>query len=315
LAPAYQHAVSGGEPVYERYGSSYHRLARDVHAERGLTCLDCHTGRQVMGLADERPACAGCHGGYNRAGPDPNIAQIAGQGGTYHFATRQGEMLGLSLFKADSLAHDPKTHARLRCSACHGQWFFGDYGLSVTRRDDLRTNGPESGFPEMKGFLRPSQVDVVAEVPLEGVWFCAWRFRRWETAPLGVDGNGRISVLRPKYQYLVSYVDGLGNTVLDSVVPRRGDGQGPGWAFSAYIPHTTAPSGRPCHACHENPLAAGEGLSLGATVDLDLFKVPVAAMPGERPLSTAEREKLMHPGPKYRIRFAVFARRITECGQ
>jgi hypothetical protein len=31
------------------YGSEQHRLARDVHAERGLWCIDCHGKDDVMG--------------------------------------------------------------------------------------------------------------------------------------------------------------------------------------------------------------------------------------------------------------------------
>jgi hypothetical protein len=73
-----QHSLSGGRSV--------RRLLPDVHAEKGMTCIDCHTGREVMG--DHRLyarmryqteiRCATCHGAPGkppRFGPPDGAAR------------------------------------------------------------------------------------------------------------------------------------------------------------------------------------------------------------------------------------------------
>ena len=135
----------------------------------------------------------------------------------------------------------------------------------------------------------PVSMDRVSGQEREGIWSVGWRFRRWEPMPLGLDNDGRYTILRPLYQYLVSYVDGMGNVIMDSVVPRRGDGSGKGWAFMPYVPHTTAPFGRACTACHMNREAAGLGIQEELTGDTALTVPSPPPLPGIRLLSPSEQ--------------------------
>jgi len=281
LHPMFQQAVSRGREVPAAFGAAYHFLSRDAHAEAGLSCLDCHSGKEIMGLHGETsPSCETCHGGYASRVPDAALPAVESAKDGFIFHSQDGQTLPLPLLP-ETPSHDPQNHARLRCSACHAQWVFGEYGLSALRRDDGETPGQ---------------------------WIVAWRFRRWEYAALGVDEHGRISILRPKYQYLVSYVDRLGRTILDSAMPMRGDGSGPGWAFTPYTPHTTAPVGKRCDECHMNGMAAGRGMDqtmdLPGSRDLDLFKASPPIHPKARLLNILESGRLLNPDSRFRLLFA-----------
>ena len=260
-APMFQQALSWGKGMPRPHGAAVHVLARDVHAERGMGCLDCHSGRQIMGLArDARPSCRHCHDG-NGAAP---------------------------AFVLDTPSHNRQWHGRVACFACHAQWTYGDYGLSVLRRDD------------------------------DGTWCLDWRFRRWEGLALGVDRAGRIAPLRPRHQYLVSYVDRLGRTVLDSVRPERGDGSGPGWAFAPYAPHTTGRVGRPCQECHGNPEATGQAPAWalpsddGRMSDMALLEASPPVQGQGRLLDAGERRRLLAPAAPYREAFAGYLLDLLE---
>jgi hypothetical protein len=133
-----------------------------------------------------------------------------------------------------------------------------------------------------------------------GPWLLGWRFRRWEFLTLGKDGKGRIVPFRPRYQYLVSFVDRSGRVVLDSCIPRRGDGSGRGWAYMPFYPHTIRKRGRACEACHGQPLAAGQGLWEGQGPDLALTKSARPVDPSLRLLSDHEKKKLLGKTPAYR---------------
>ena len=128
---------------------------------------------------------------------------------------------------------------------------------------------------------------------MPGIWSMGWRFRRWEWMPLGVDDKGKYAILRPLYQYLISYVDKSGNVILDSVAPRRGDGTGRGWSFMPYVPHTIGPVGRQCNACHRNRMAAGLGVHEELTTDNALTIPSPPCISPMRLLDSEERKNLL----------------------
>ena len=50
------------EEYVRAYGVEYHDLAPDIHQQRGLSCVDCHSGHMLMG--DEQRtimSCSSCH--------------------------------------------------------------------------------------------------------------------------------------------------------------------------------------------------------------------------------------------------------------
>jgi hypothetical protein len=319
----YQAPVIDGKMVSGAHGDRYHRLSKDVHAEKGLWCIDCHNKRDVMGdgriysYAMEVPkrSCSSCHGGFDDERPDSSISAIKLDGRGYSFTSKNaGRLHPLKLFSRDSPGHHIEAHRRLRCSACHAQWSYQDLGLSLIREDmfeGAKWYGLSAqGDPSLQRILEmqlkvlgrsyPRSRDLIADKTIRGIWSAGWRFRRWELMPLGLDDKGRYSILRPLYQYLVSYVDSLGGVPLDSALPLRGDGGGTGWAYMPYVPHTIAPFGRSCEQCHLNRVAAGLGIHEETTPDTQLTVPSPPAVSTMRLLNPEEQQKLLEPSMRWR---------------
>lgn len=340
-------AVNPAEP-------GFHRLAKDVHAEKGMLCVDCHDSEEVMGdgkvyacqMVSPGRGCADCHAGWDRAVPSSGIPAIVvkkpGLPGDIavpvdrpapsedidamakedkhcvFMSKAGGGSRHLPLFDRSVPAHGIPGHRRVRCSACHAQWSFQDYGLSVIRLDvlsgydwyDLTSQGDpdlqdvlEAHLAQGGGTTWPESADRLSGKVRPGIWLTNWRFKRWEWLPLGVDHEGRISVMRPRHQYLVTYVDRNGKVLLDSAIPGRGDGLGKGWAFMPYVPHTIGPVGRSCEACHLNRISAGLGVEAEPTVDTALTKSSEPPLNRFRMLDSREIELLLEPPPEWgRIR-------------
>ena len=304
------------------YGLDHHRLARDIHAEKGLWCIDCHSRRDVMGdgrvygfqMEVPKRSCSDCHGGFDGKAPDMTGPSIRKDSVGLVFVSRDGRKKHrLPQFRPETAGHRIKAHARVRCSACHAQWSFQDYGMSVIREDRIHDykwrDLTLQGDPWLQEKLKvcadspktdyPMSVDYLSGLQREGIWSMGWRFRRWEPMPLGVDPAGRYAILRPLYQYLVTHVDREGKVPLDSVAPERGDGSGKGWTFMPYVPHTIAPFGRACTACHMNRLAAGLGIQDELTIDTVLTVPSPPAVKGMRLLSQEEQGRLLKPSAQW----------------
>ncbi|MDL1972757.1 MAG: hypothetical protein LWW78_05895 [Deltaproteobacteria bacterium] len=304
----YDEAYRSPIPTNIVYGMDYHHLARDVHAEAGLLCIDCHTKKDVMGdgkiygyeLSVPMIRCTDCHGGFLKKGPDKSLSNITYRSGNFYFSSKNGNIYNLKTFSRDIISHAISSHKRLRCSACHAQWSFGDYGLSVIREDApsykkwkrLRLQADpylETFFKDPKKSL---SLDILDKKMKMGIWFMGWRFRRWEFMPLGIE-NGKYAILRPKYQYFVSYVNKAGKVILDSKKTR--------WAFMPYVPHTISPFGRRCEACHLNPIAAGLGIFEEKSTDTKLFITVSPCLPKMRLLTKEEQKKLLTPTRRFQV--------------
>lgn len=217
----------------------YHRLSQDVHFQIGLGCVDCHKKEDVMGdgkiytfaLEESKVRCQDCH-------PRP-VDPV-------HFMER---------------------HKNLHCVACHGQWVFGDYGLSIMGKK-----------------LQSGQIE----------WTTGFRFRRWEWITYGFDQKGFLRPLRPKYQYLITWIDQDGKVLLDNFIPKRKDSGEIGWTFQPYTPHTIQRKVR-CEACHQNLFAVGQGIGEELSSDTSLTKANPPIIPKMRLLKKEEVERLLNP--------------------
>ena len=318
----YRSPLIDGQSAPMIYGLDHHRLAKDIHAEKGLWCIDCHTKEDVMGdgtiysyeMEVPKHTCTDCHGGIDHPVPDLSINAVQKKSGEFLFISKnQGQSHSLTLFSKNSAGHHIQAHDRVRCSACHAQWSYQDYGLSVIREDLMEGNKwyylPVQGDPYLEKILReqikapgrhyPISRDWVLGNLKPGIWSAGWRFRRWELMPLGVDQTNRYAIMRPLYQYLITYVDRLGYVPLDSTIPLRGDGSGRGWAYMPYVPHTIAPFGRQCNGCHLNRVAAGLGIHEEMTMDTRLTIPSPPAVRTMRLLNKNERNRLLKPSRRW----------------
>jgi hypothetical protein len=224
------------------YGTRYHHLSQDVHYKQGLTCKDCHGKAEIM-EGKQALTCKDCHN-------------------------------DISQNEAHAAYHDT-----LDCSTCHAAWQMSNYELSVFR-DDTKDYGKWRNLMEqedayLEGFLKeamsaksppePRMPDWLEGEEKEGIWYSGWRFRRWEHVLLGNDEEGKIKLLRPLFQYRISYRDNNGTMVLDDVRTLEGEAIE---AFSPYVPHTIGKQAKSCESCHENPLLLNPPSKTGTVLDL-----------------------------------------------
>lgn len=304
---SYRTPIREGNVPEQVYLMDYHRLRRDVHFKLGMLCVDCHHIGDVMGegpiLDSQQEAvgarCQHCHEAFNKNSNDQAHQDIRDG----HFLSRQGRWHRLPNYDGTVVAHSIPQMKKVHCIGCHGAWGFGDFGFSLLRDDrkDLSQWAPwrlqgEASITD----LFDDSGRFLGSTPGPGPWFLGWRFRRWEYLILGIDAKNRIVPIRPRYQYLVSFVDKTGKVILDSVIPARGDGSGPGWAYMPFYPHTVQRRGRSCEACHGQPLAAGHGLWQGHGPDLLLTRPCPPVYNPLRLLSEEEKKRLLEKTPEYR---------------
>jgi hypothetical protein len=97
-APREDHARYQRGPVAD--GEPYLEMLPDVHAERGMTCADCHTMRSLQEGRKTGKTCRECHPVVSRDVPEHALA-----------------------------AHLDK----MECAACHSAWAPQEYGTFVVR--------------------------------------------------------------------------------------------------------------------------------------------------------------------------------------
>ncbi len=337
------------------YGSEQHFLSSDVHFRAGMTCSDCHTLDEIHGTGqvNTRPVsgvmitCQGCH----VTGDHPAV--MASSDGQWRLM--KGDRI-IPRWNSEAIPHKVTLHReRLRCSACHAAWSFQDYGLHLMleERSDYWKWALTAlqNDPQVQEILRnnvgtfaellPPQTGAIPPLPQEnwslpeamdwldgskrpGAWFRGFSYRRWSDPPLGKDSRGKVSVMRPKYQYVVSHVDKDDNLLVDRWVPLTGAGE-PALLFNPYTPHTIASAGRACHDCHGNAKAAGLGEGLlgikpnvfvpltrpetripglsfrwDAMLTLDGEAVQKSSTPGAGPLDKVTMQRLLNPSPRHR---------------
>jgi len=171
----------------------------------------------------------------------------------------------------------------------------------------------------------PTMRDWLSGEVRKGAWFRGHTMRRWERPPLGKNSDGRISVMRPMYQYVISHVDTDNNLLIDRKIPTTSAGF-PALIFNPYTPHTTASQGRACHDCHGSPKAVGLGEALGtakkpvtqpvlqqesqvpglrfrwdALVDDEGNVLQHSSRPSAGPLDLQTIRRLLHPSDRHRV--------------
>jgi hypothetical protein len=338
------------------YGAEQHRLSADVHFKAGMDCMDCHTLDEVHGTGEisrsplngVKISCEGCH--VNGDHP----AVLKSDNGEMTLLKGAGRKI--PRWNPDKIPHQVADHRdKLRCSACHAAWSFQDYGfhLMLEERADYWKWAPNAAQndPQIQELLLKNVGTYVELVPpasgsvppqpyeewtppamkdwltgeiRPGAWFRGFTARRWAFPPLGLDSRGRVSIMRPMRQYVVSHVDSRDNILLDRVVPTTGKGD-PALVWNPYVPHTTATRGRACHECHGNPKAAGLGDGMqgfekpgfyplwkpesqipghsfrwDALVDDAGNPLQKSTRPGAGPLDASTVKRLLHPSPQHR---------------
>ncbi|HFD80420.1 MAG TPA: hypothetical protein ENK05_08545 [Gammaproteobacteria bacterium] len=251
------------EPARLEDGRSVQAMPADTHHQAGLSCIDCHTERGLMG--SDRPAqqkheavdiaCEDCHLGRRRLRLDQwpqawkamkqRIPFPAGQDSEF-LLTRNGTPLWnvelrdgrawlyrkngggrVEIPPYEEGAHPlAREHARLSCAACHSQWAPRCYGCHLEYDPEER------------------QYDHVLHRRTAG---------RWKERRSAVD-NGLPSLGVSDDDRVVPVVPGMIMTLAHPAL----DGPRLVRRFAALSPHTIGKA-RDCASCHRSAVALGLG--------------------------------------------------------
>ncbi|MGB3210562.1 MAG: hypothetical protein WBB19_07665 [Desulforhopalus sp.] len=233
---------------FRPYGVEYHQLKPDIHQTRGMLCIDCHSGRELMGTGGEKPSCRKCHSHKELQVSLP--ALVKDRKGTYILHGRDGKEHIIPLMQHP--AHEGQRES-ITCQVCHAQWTFNDFGKHFLRSDtddfDAWSNLSVQGSFEIetiiennvdfdKTELPPQMTDKLTGDLEKGLWYKGLTMRRWETIMLGRDDNGAITTIRPVLDSFLSWIDEEETVRFDSVSSKA-----PTMGLRAYVPHTTGPAG------------------------------------------------------------------------
>lgn len=252
------------------------RHPADVHAEKGMTCVDCHLASEVMGDGSNpaheneaiRTSCVDCHAvGRSEtkdfAHLDPETQQIVAmrklnEPGRQFVEARNSEvaypnvyldaerrpvlslMSGAQLLQPKPMARACAAgiHKRLDCNACHTAW--APQCITCHTSFDPK----DEGFDHLAGkFVRGAWQErpdhYLSDAPALGV----------ESA-LSARGF-RLERITTFVPGMILHLDGASDSKQSGAKFRR--------LFAPASAHTTAAHARDCRSCHTNPAALGYG--------------------------------------------------------
>lgn len=245
-------------------GRWFERMPADVHAERGMTCIDCHIASEVMGDGRAhahqeqavRVACTDCHTDHPVATTTPDaeaaiIAALRGQAlpGRRFVQTAAGdaypnvwvedrERIAVLLKSGTGTLHPkpPSTacgrnmtgHERVDCRTCHSAWT-SQCITCHTAYDPAQSGWDHLSRREVVGTWNETGHDFRAEPPVLGV----------QHRP---DGDRII----PTAPGMIMHREGPGGAAFHRL-------------YAPVAPHTTVTAARSCASCHADPLALGYG--------------------------------------------------------
>ncbi|HLE42416.1 MAG TPA: hypothetical protein VJB36_00210, partial [Methylomirabilota bacterium] len=246
------------------HGHAYTKQPADVHFERGLACIDCHTEREMHGDGqvyakrhyEVEVRCESCHGtpdkvatGVTAQGRRLRNVFVAGAPNPTGTVTLVSKLTGkthtvpqLAALPKQPAGHEPQHLARTECFACHTAWAPTCYGCHIKADYTAYRTPVQVAFDHLK-----------EEYATQG-WFrltAGVRFADPEPV-LGVNWRGKVVPFVPRAQPLFTYVNPEGKT--EYAFKKFG------FAHNPIVPHTVVRQSRTCESCHGNPRALGLGL-------------------------------------------------------
>ena len=258
-----------GQFPSQKYGIDHHALTQDVHFQKGLQCVACHKAAEMRG--DSKASCTTCH-----KNPTPQ--------------------------------NHPAYHKKLTCTACHASWNYTAYELSVFRDDTadyakwkdltLQEDGYLTNFLskalKSQKKLPPKMPDWIDKKYRDGIWYSGYRYKRWEHFILSNYDDGRIGIIRPLFQYRISYRDSNKSMVLDDIHTIKGKEIE---AWLPHAPHTISKKAKSCERCHANPLILSPYQGKNEVLNLQVPKHIIGGSP-----LTSQQIKRMQSKKYKRIR-------------
>ncbi len=150
----------------------------------------------------------------------------------------------------------------LECYACHSTWVPQYYGykyiIDYTKESIDWLFSPEKVMPNGTTADYNQQFVMQTGAPTLG----DYSHVRWESPPLGINGEGRVSPLTGVIQTVGTVVGPSGEVIVHNHIGKRPDGIN-AMELAPVNAHTTSLAARECMACHGSQTAMGYGIDGG----------------------------------------------------
>ncbi|WP_141674226.1 hypothetical protein [Dissulfuribacter thermophilus] len=318
--------AKGGKKLHGKY---YNYLIPDIHYERGMACIDCHTQNDIHGdgniYSKKEQAveieCTDCHGTltqkstlYSSRGKRiPWIWEDKGkillQGkidGKIHVIPQIKEILNSNNDMAKTAMGIPGHLEKLECYACHAKWAPQCYGCHV--QQDLSQKAKD--WIESK---RSADLSKAGERGYLAQSAFKWRetrsYLRWDDPTLGINSEGLVAPFIPGCQVIFTQIGPGSNSKFTNYVFTTSEGIS-GISSNPLQPHTIRKEARGCESCHSNKKALGLGtgtfipqkngipipFGLDQIVDENGTQLQSTSHDGARPFNREEMSKINRMG-------------------
>ncbi len=269
------------------------RIQADIHHEKGLECIDCHTSRDVMGDAyayqnmyqQTEISCEDCHGSaterpkvaaisrendevlresahYQRRMQQGDAMVLTAKGRKYSNVFLDGEKLWLQ-GKRDGKLHESKVITGTPEHTIKGHERMECYACHS--RTVVQCYGCHTEYDQ--GELG---ADYIKNANTPGRFTETEDYRMLYPFPLALNQRGKVSTVTPGCQTFVTVINPQGKKVMSEYVTIfKGSQQ---LRFAPFFGHNTGPKAIGCAECHGNPAFLGfgqhvvEGDSIEATL-------------------------------------------------
>lgn len=238
----------------------------DIHHEKGMHCIDCHTVGDVMGdgrLHGQMEhaveiSCSACHGTFTepssltteRGTPLEHLRREGERvilrskvDGREHVVPQVAEILDPEhpAFSKDAARAMTSVHAELECYTCHAGWNVNLLGFHFSRQEQL------TQLDLLSGKRTSGRVTTQEKV-----------FASWKSFYVGRNERGAWAPYLTGFSTMGSVTDAQGRLILDQVMPVTAKGLS-GMTMIHHQPHSTRPTARTCVECHRSSATFGLG--------------------------------------------------------
>ncbi len=317
----------GKKAAKKIHGKYYNHLEPDIHYKKGLSCVDCHTEKDVHGdgniYSKKEQAveieCQDCHGSVSRK------SMLKTQKGT---AIKSLKMINGKVFldsvsgrryevpqvvdvvlrsKKARIAMSIRAHMeKMECYSCHSRWAPQCYGCHAQQDTSTKSFDWVKG----KGAQDPSLAGKRAyRAKTAYKWRETRSYLRWENPSLGINSEGKVSPFIPGCQVIFTQIGPDGRCRVHNKVYVTRDGID-AIATNPIQPHTVSRQARSCESCHasKKALGLGEGIYItranGIGLDFGLDRIvdekgrqlQATSHVGARPFNEKEQKRITRVG-------------------
>ena len=238
----------------------------DVHHEKGMHCIDCHTATDAMGDGDIHPnmdhaveiECESCHGSIDRVSDlmtshgrrvknlfrlGDDVSLVSKVTGKRHPVTQVKHLVDPEhpRYSARAAAAMTKDHGRLECYTCHNGWNANFFGFHFDRNEQF------TQLDLLSGERTPGRVTTQEKV-----------FATFNQLRLGFNHEARIAPWIVGFSTVGSAHGQDGQTLLRQEPPVTAAGLS-GVTMIPHQMHTTRGEARACTDCHSASAVYGTG--------------------------------------------------------